>query len=219
MKKDLTEIVLIVDKSGSMAPYVNDTIGGINNFITEQKKVVGSANVTLIMFDTFYNKVFTKNLNEVTELTNGDYFASGSTALIDAMCRAIDETGAKLSKMNEKDRPSKVIFVTLTDGEENASHEYTNVVLKEKIKHQEERYSWQFMFLSADPKTFDVAKNTWGISHTYAYHTKDTNIAYAAVNSTMSNFRSTGKVDDSLMDATKTGSATSGNTHGSASNK
>jgi uncharacterized protein YegL len=197
MKQNLTEIVFIIDKSGSMNGFEKDTIGGFNSFINEQKKLVGDANVTVVLFNHDYNVLFeNESLQKVRELDDEDYFVSGTTALIDAMCKAIDSVGNRLSKLSEEKRPGKVIFVTITDGQENSSRNYSTEQLKEKIKHQEDKYSWKFVFLSSDLNQFYTAKSNWKIADAFSYDTNKTRDLYGAINSCVTSYRNSGNLDN-----------------------
>lgn len=159
MKDNLTDITIVLDKSGSMAAVQGETINGFNEFLQDQKKAPGDANLTLMMFDTrdelLHDGV---PIQKVPELTEVDYQPSGMTALYDAVMHAIHSTGKRLAAMPEKDRPGKVIFVIMTDGEENSSKEfYRNPsAVAAKIKHQEDKYSWNFVYIGANQDAFAV---------------------------------------------------------------
>lgn len=156
--KDATEIVVVMDKSGSMGPRQMDAIGGFNQFLKEQKAHPGEANLTLIQFDTTYNILYTgKPIREVEDLNTDTYRPGGGTALNDALARGIIETGKRLSDMPEANRPSKVICVVITDGEENSSKEHTKEQVQEMVKHQEEKYDWAFIYLGANVDAFHAA--------------------------------------------------------------
>lgn len=155
MKKNYTHLVISLDRSGSMISIKKDIIPGFNEFIKKQKEAKGKCTVTLVQFDDVYEKIFDfADLNEFIELNEQNYTPRGSTALIDSMCKLIEETGKKLSSMEEKDRPEKVLFLSITDGEENASREFTNEDLKSKIQHQEDIYKWQFVYIGANQDAF-----------------------------------------------------------------
>ena len=159
--KNLTEIILVVDRSGSMSTIAADMRGGFDSFIKDQRKLPGSCRVTLTRFDSEYEVVYENMaLSDVPPL---ELVPRGTTALLDAVGRTIDTVGARLSKTPESKRPSKVLFVVVTDGHENASHEYTHARIREMIKHQREKYSWEFVFLGASEDAFDVAMSM-GIS-------------------------------------------------------
>ena len=151
-KKNLTQITIVLDRSGSMASVRDATIAGFNEFIEGQKAVPDDANLCLIQFDTenAYEVVFDRALCDVPKLTAETYNPRGGTPLHDALGRTISELGAKLSKMPEHERPGKVVVVTMTDGLENASENYTAAQIAGLIKHQREAYKWEFLFLGAN---------------------------------------------------------------------
>lgn len=143
-----TDITILLDRSGSMNSIKNDTVGGFNNFIEDQKLVKGRADVTLVQFDDKYEVDYTaKNVKDVPKL---NFKPRGNTALLDALGRSIAETGERLCKLNKNSRPNKVVFVVITDGEENASKEYKKSQISEMVKHQQNKYSWDFIFLGAN---------------------------------------------------------------------
>ena len=151
MKKGLSELIFILDMSGSMSYLTNDTIGGFNSIIEKQKKTEGEANVTLVCFDDRYITVYDNiPIDEVPTLTDKEYCPCGMTALYDAVGSTITRVGNRLNNTPEDERPEKVIVSITTDGQENSSQEYTFNRLKEMIKHQQDKYSWEFIFLGAD---------------------------------------------------------------------
>ena len=155
MKQGLTEIVCILDRSGSMGNLQDETITKFNSFIKEQKDVPGEARGTVVLFDDQYD-VLHKSipLPDLPELTDRDYFARGWTALNDAIGKTINEVGGRLNQMVEEDRPEKVIFVIITDGLENKSKEFPGEDGRQKVKamvdHQRDKFSWEFLFLGAN---------------------------------------------------------------------
>jgi len=156
-KPNSTEIVFVLDRSGSMQSIAEDMRGGFDSFITEQKKLPGECRVTLTQFDNEYEIVYAgKPLAEVPKLA---LIPRGDTALYDAIGRTIVATGERLAAMNENDRPSKVIFVVITDGFENASTEYHAGLIHAMITEQRYKYSWEFAFLGADQNAIGVAKD------------------------------------------------------------
>lgn len=168
MNPKLTELVVILDKSGSMHSVVSDTIGGFNALLEEQKKGVGDIKVTLALFDDHYKLLHNGVvIADVPKLDENTYKPSGSTALLDAIGRTVDEVGARLAKTPEEERPSKVIVAIITDGEENCSREYNKTKIAEKIKHQTDKYAWQFLFLGANQDAFAEAGNI-GIAQAFA---------------------------------------------------
>lgn len=151
MREDTTDITVVLDRSGSMQSVRADTIGGFNTWLDGQKKLPGKANFTMVQFNTVYEFLYNGiDIQTVPELTTITYAPIGLTALLDALGRAIAETGARLDKIAEADRPSKVLFVVITDGEENSSQEYKHPQVMEMIKHQRETYNWGFVFLGAN---------------------------------------------------------------------
>lgn len=145
--KNYTDLNIILDRSGSMASIANDMVGGIKTFLQKEKETGDETKVSFYQFDDRYDVVFEdKDIKDEIEINLNP---RGSTALLDALGRTIVSVGEKLSKMSEKDRPNRVLFLVITDGYENASKEFTNEVIKEKVKHQRETYAWDFVFLGA----------------------------------------------------------------------
>ncbi len=168
MRENSTEMVFVLDRSGSMSGLAADTIGGFNELIEKQKKIEGDAYVTTVLFDHEYEVLHDHvALEEVAPLTDKEYFARGSTALLDAVGRTIDSVGARLAAAPEEERPEHVVFVITTDGRENSSREYTAQRVREMIEHQQQKYSWQFVFLGANMDAVSEARNL-GISAKYA---------------------------------------------------
>lgn len=164
-KENSTLIVMVLDRSGSMEVVRNDTVGGFNTFLGEQQKNnQGDTLITLAQFDHEYELLYNAvPINEVKPLTRETYVPRGMTALLDALGRTINDVGAKLAALNEEDRPSKVIFVVITDGQENASKELNRLKIKEMIEHQTSKYSWEFVYLGANQDSFTEAAN-YGVS-------------------------------------------------------
>ena len=156
MPKD--EIVLIIDKSGSMDAIKDDAIGGFNSFLTEQKDIERDANVTFVLFDDRYDLIHNgKDIHEVDELTKKTYRPSGTTALLDAVGRTVDRVGERLNELTNSEKPENVIVFILTDGMENASSDYTKDQVKGMIQHQESKYSWEFIYGGANQDAFEEA--------------------------------------------------------------
>jgi len=165
------EIVCILDKSGSMSSVKDDAIGGFNTFLEEQKKLPGKANMSLVLFNHEYEESFSgRDIQKVSSLKKEDYIPFGTTALLDAVGRTIDDIGKRLFNTDEKNRPEKVIVVIMTDGQENASKDYKRDKISEMIKHQQEKYNWEFIFLAANIDAFAEA-NSLNIpsNNTYSY--------------------------------------------------
>lgn len=148
-----TLIVKILDRSGSMTSTGPKIVSGFNEFLDMQKREPGEGHVLLVRFDAHYEVVYDLPLKEARHITygnGGDLDPRGFTALHDAIGITIRNVGERLSKMAEEDRPGKVIVVILTDGMENASKEFTRQAVADMVKHQREKYNWQFVFIGAE---------------------------------------------------------------------
>lgn len=194
MNQNLTEVVFIIDCSGSMCGLVDDTIGGFNSLIEEQKKDnTGEVKVTTVLFNhnycMFHNCVDIRN---ILPMTRENYCTWGSTAMLDAVGRTIDSVGERLAATPEELRPGKVLFVITTDGYENSSVRYSLSQVKDMIKHQTEKYSWTFLFLGANIDAV-AAATSMGISssHSHGYTASDvgTRSVYTAVNNVVTSAR------------------------------
>jgi len=164
MNNNLTELVFILDRSGSMSGLEKDTIGGYNSFVAKQQGESGEANLTTVLFDDKYEKLHDRvSIKKIEPLTEKEYFARGSTALLDSVGKTILDIGKQLEVIPEPERPAKVLFVITTDGHENASKEYSAVKIKEMIEHQKDVYNWEFLFLGANIDAVGAARNL-GIS-------------------------------------------------------
>lgn len=205
MRTDYVHIAVVLDRSGSMSSIREDTIGGFNAFLDSQKKAPGEATLTLVEFDNEYTVLqsFTP-LSRVFPLTHDTYIPRGSTALLNAIGRTIRDTGRSLSEMPESARPGKVLFVIITDGHENASHEeispnlrYTKQQINEMITLQRKQYSWDFVFLGANQDAIESGVSM-GINKastmTYAANATGTQHAYASVSANTTRLRSCGNV-------------------------
>lgn len=155
MRNDLTDITVVMDRSGSMAACQKEAESGLNAFIQKQKELPGSALFTLVQFDDKYE--FLYKGTPIQNVLACALVPRGSTALLDAVGRAIVETGERLKAMAEHERPGLVVFVILTDGQENSSWEFTKAKVKEMIEHQRDAYKWQFTFLGANQDAFAEA--------------------------------------------------------------
>lgn len=164
MRENLTEIVFILDRSGSMSGLESDTIGGFNSMIAKQQKEEGEAIVSTVLFDDETDVIHDRvAIGEVKKLTEEDYYVRGCTALLDAVGGAIHHIGNVHKYAREEDRPAKTLFVITTDGLENASRHYSFKDVKKLIKRQQEKYNWEFLFLGANIDAIEVAGNM-GIS-------------------------------------------------------
>lgn len=193
MKQDYTDINIVLDRSGSMQSIKDDTIGGFNAFLQEQKDVPGAATITLAQFDNVYEVVYqAADLATTPELTGKTFVPRGSTALLDAIGRTINETGARLAVMAEHERPSHVIFVILTDGQENASQEFTAAQINQMIQHQRDAYNWEFVFLGANQDAITTASQLGiqaGHAMSYAASAVGTRAAFKSVAKNMAKMR------------------------------
>ena len=171
MKKDLTELVFILDKSGSMAGLETDTIGGFNGMIERQKKQAGEAFVSAVLFSDESTVIYDRvDLRKIEPMTEKQYYVGGCSALIDGIGGAIHHIGSVHKYAREEDRPEHTVFVITTDGMENASREYSSDKVKKLIEEKKEK-GWEFIFLGANIDAIETAKH-FGISEDRAvnYH-------------------------------------------------
>lgn len=194
MKKNLTEIVFILDRSGSMAGLEEDTIGGFNAMIEKQKGEPGEAVVSTVLFDNVSEVLHDRvDVGSIAPLGKNDYTVRGCTALLDAVGGAIHHIGNVHKYAREEDRPEKTLFVITTDGMENASRNYSYDRVKRMIQRQKEKYGWEFLFLGAN---IDAAKEAgrFGIGADRAanYHAdrRGTGVIYESVNAAICQVRS-----------------------------
>ena len=193
MKKNLTEIVFILDRSGSMAGLEGDTIGGFNAMIRKQQHEEGEAYVSTVLFDNHTQVIHDRvDIRKIRPMTRKDYYVRGCTALLDAVGKAIHHIGNVHKYAREEDCPEKTLFVITTDGMENASQEYTYDRVKKMIRHEQEKYGWEFIFLGAN---IDAAREAarFGIAEDRAanYHADSvgTAVIYEAVSEAVCNVR------------------------------
>ncbi|WP_456272326.1 vWA domain-containing protein [Bacillus sp. AK031] len=155
MDKNLTEVVFLIDRSGSMAGLESDTIGGFNGFVKRQCEMEGETVLTTVLFDDQYEILWQGAEAHKIKLTDREYYVRGCTALLDAVGKTISEVGRRLDQTPEERKPGNVIFVITTDGLENASREFSYEKIKHMISHQQEKYNWEFIFMGAN---IDVAQ-------------------------------------------------------------
>ena len=201
LKRNLTELVFILDKSGSMAGLEADTIGGFNAMLMKQQKAEGEAFVTTVLFNHLYELIHDRiNVRGISPITKKDYEVGGTTALLDAIGFTIQKMINVQNRTSEDERAEKVLFVITTDGMENASREYTTDKIRKMIQHQKEKYGWEFIFLGANIDAISTAAQ-FGINKDFAvdYHADDigTQLNYEAVNEAVTNLRSGKKIDHS----------------------
>lgn len=169
-----TEIIFVIDKSGSMSTLAGDTIGGFNGFIESQKAIEGKATLTTVLFDTTYKTLHNGiDLHEVKAMTTSDYLPYGGTAMLDAIGDTINQVQDRHDELGAE-KPENVLFVITTDGEENSSRKYTKSQIEKMIKHQTNGHGWKFMFLGANMDAVKEASSI-GINSNYA-----TNYTYTA---------------------------------------
>ena len=151
MRKGLTELVFILDRSGSMSGMEKDTIGGFNSLISKQKKEDGKALISAVLFDdrqeVLYDRV---DLEKIETMNENQYYVRGCTALLDALGGAVHHIGNVHKYAREEDRPEKTIFIIITDGMENSSRRYTYEKVRAMVERQKDRYGWEFLFLGAN---------------------------------------------------------------------
>lgn len=159
VKEERTELVCILDKSGSMCGYESDTIGGFNGMLASQRKLPGTCHVTTILFDNRVSLLHNRcDIREMKDMTEADYQPDGCTAMLDAIGMGIHHMVKHLQKLKEDARPDHVIFFITTDGMENASRFYSQRDVKKMIEHEKEKYGWQFIFSGADIDVEEIAE-------------------------------------------------------------
>ena len=204
MRKKLTEIVFILDRSGSMHGLEKDTIGGFNSLIEKQKKVDGEVLISTILFDNTGKVIHDRiDLKNIRFMTDKDYVTGGCTALLDAVGNAIHHIGNIHKYARKEDVPEHTLFVITTDGMENASRFYGYEKVKKMIERQKKRYGWEFMFLGANIDAIDVANNL-GIDESRAVNfncdSEGTALNYEVVGDTIESLRRCEFIDDSWKD-------------------
>ena len=193
MKNNITELVFILDRSGSMAGLESDTIGGFNAMIEKQKKQDGECYVSTVLFDNVSEVLHDRvRLTDIKPMTDNEYTVRGCTALIDAIGGAIHHIGNVHKYARREDVPEHTIFVITTDGMENASHKYSSDKVKKMIERQKEQYGWEFLFIGANIDAVETAAQ-YGISKDRAvnYNADEvgTHILYESVSAVVGNVR------------------------------
>ncbi len=204
MRKGLTEVVFILDRSGSMSGLEADTIGGFNSLVEKQKKEEGEAILSTVLFDdqceVLYDRV---DIKKAEPMTDKQYYVRGCTALLDAIGGAIHHIGNVHKYAREEDRPEKTLFIITTDGMENASCVYDYKKVQKMVERQKEKYGWEFLFLGANIDAIEVARK-FGVSEkraiNYCSDRKGTQINFEAISQTVSGFRSAECCDEAEMD-------------------
>ena len=193
MKNNVTELVFIIDRSGSMSGLEKDTIGGFNSMIAKQKQGDGKVYVSTVLFDheeiVLHDRV---DIQKIDPMTENDYQPRGCTALLDAIGGAIHHIGNIHKYARKEDVPEHTIFVITTDGMENASKKYTSRKIKEMISRQKEKYGWEFMFLAANIDAVETAENI-GIERdraaNYCYTSDGVSRSYNAMSAAVGRIR------------------------------
>lgn len=193
MKNNVTELVFILDRSGSMAGLESDTIGGFNALIEKQRKQDGKCYVSTVLFDNVAEVLHDRlELSEIKKMTEKDYSVRGCTALIDAIGSAIHHIGNIHKYARPEDVPEHTMFVITTDGQENASHQYTSDKVKQMIERQKEKYGWEFLFIGANIDAVETAAR-YGISKdravNYNADSQGTQVLYDTVAQAVCNVR------------------------------
>ena len=192
-KSNITEIVFILDRSGSMSGLEKDTIGGFNSLVEKQKNEEGVALISTVLFDNHSEVLHDRiPVDKIQPMTDKDYFVRGSTALLDAVGGAIHHIGNVHKYAREEDRPDKTLFIITTDGMENASRRYNYEKVKTMINNQKEKYGWEFLFLGANIDAVTTA-SMFGIERDRAVDYKNdsegTALNYEVLNETISYMR------------------------------
>lgn len=194
MKKGLTELVMILDRSGSMSGLEEDTIGGFNSMIRQQKKEEGEALVTVVLFDDQDEVLYDRTeIGKVEPMTDQQYYVRGCTALLDALGGAIHHISQVHKYAREEDVPEKTLFIITTDGMENASRRYTYEKVRQMVEHEKEKYHWEFMFLGANIDAIEVA-GRFGVAPNravrYENDKEGVNLNYAVMSDMITHARS-----------------------------
>jgi uncharacterized protein YegL len=200
MKKDFTELVFILDRSGSMSGLESDTIGGYNAMLEKQKQQPGEAVMTTVLFDDRYELLHDRiNLRGVAPITDKEYFVRGTTALLDAIGKTIYKIINVQKHTAENERAEQVLFVITTDGMENASREFSYEKVRQMIEHQKSKYGWEFIFLGANIDAIATAER-FGISHdraaNYNPDSAGTLLNYEVIGEAVSCFRASHKISE-----------------------
>lgn len=203
-KLNSTSILVLLDRSGSMAALRDDTIGGFNTFVAEQKKLPGECRLSLVQFDTEGMDTFylDRPIGEIPNLTAETFVPRGGTPLLDAMGKTINNLGDRLAHLLESQRPNQVIFVIITDGEENSSREFTKGRVFSMVQHQKDKYGWLFMYLGANQDAIQEASG-YGIGGTFAMsynagNSAAVNDTYRVASNAVGRMRSSGASGQSL---------------------
>lgn len=205
MKKNLTELVFVLDKSGSMAGLERDTIGGFNSMLKKQQALDGDCRITTVLFDNNYELLHDRiDIRAVSPMTEKEYFVGGSTALLDAIGRTIQKLVRVQKNTAEMYRAEKVMFIIITDGEENSSREYSLDKVKVMIEREKETHGWEFIFLGANIDAVETA-GRFGISAEravdYVPDGEGTALNFQMMSEAVACYRATSCVPDAPLEA------------------
>lgn len=204
MRKNLTELIFILDRSGSMSGLEKDTIGGFNSMLKKQKDEEGEAVVTTVLFDNKYELLHDRiNIKGISPLSDKEYFVRGTTALLDAIGKTIRKIENAQKHILEEERASKVLFVITTDGMENSSTRYNYEKIKRMIEDKKKEFGWEFIFLGANIDAVSAAESI-GISKdratNYNSDSEGTKLNYEVINNTVSSLRTKHAIADNWKD-------------------
>lgn len=204
--KEKTHIICVLDRSGSMASIINDSIGGFNSFLREQKQLPDEATITVALFDDQYELLYDSvDIKKAEELTSAVWIPRGMTALYDAIGKTINTEVGKINKMSVENRPTKVLVIIVTDGEENTSREYKLEQIKNLIKQREEM-KWNFIYLAANQDAFSVG-SSFGVSagNTFTYTADSHGVSNMSKKMSKSavSYRSMSSMSADFLDASK----------------
>ena len=205
MKNHITELVFVLDRSGSMSGLESDTIGGFNSLIERQKKLKGKCYVTTVLFDSQHETVHDREeLSTVMPMTERDYYVRGSTALLDALGDTINHISNIHKYIRSEDVPEQTTFVIMTDGMENASHRYDGLEVRQMIERKKEKSGWEFLYLAANIDAVETAARM-GIradrATNYRADKAGTKIAYEAISEAIFNARAGRPIDTDWSEA------------------
>jgi uncharacterized protein YegL len=208
MAKNITEIVFILDRSGSMGGLESDTIGGYNSFLKKQQEQPSEARIMTVLFDNEYELLHDRlDLRAINPITEREYYVRGNTALLDAIGKTINKIGNAQKHTAEDYRANKVLFVITTDGMENASREFSYEKIKSMIEHQKSQHGWEFIFLGANIDAVETA-GRFGIGADraldYVPDSAGTELNFKVMSQAVMSFRDTGAVDEACFDEIRT---------------
>lgn len=188
-----TELVFILDKSGSMSGLEQDTLGGFNRMLNEQKKLEGECRISTILFDQHVHLLHERmDIREIQPMTGAQYQPSGSTALLDAMGQTINRIGSAQKHTPVAQRAKQVLVVIITDGEENSSREYSRQQVRQMVEHQQRKFDWQFIFLGANMDAITTASHCGihpGNASTYIADSAGTELNFSVLQQAVVSFR------------------------------